>query len=251
MRKMKLFAIVAAFCSLVCGCSCSKVSETTYENAVESMKNTDGIAFSRIEKAMGDGEEFYTHKRIDAVYIFDNNKYVNAMQYSRSDSTASTVGNSMTNDQKVEYYYSAEKSTMYHYLKIGNQKEERVKEAGITYNDVFNIDVCEDLDCSRMINGNIVPIFKLNEVVDFEIKDNKGLGEVSFKAVCPSFESCASSSQMIEYKIVLGKDGNIQTMSYEIENQNKKYYISYTFKGIGADNLSVEYPKDLENYIEK
>jgi hypothetical protein len=75
--------------------------------------------------------------------------------------------------------------------------------------------------------------------------------EVKFYAVCPSYEKCAGSSEIIEYNYVIGNNGTIESIAYDIVNDDTTYSIRYTFYGYGSNNVKIELPSDLESYIEK
>lgn len=250
MKKIKLVGLTMMVGALLTGCSCSKVDENTYINAISSYKSTDAIAFSRIEVIEKEGENTHTRKKIDARYAFDTNREVASMEYSRSDTVTSSGGASTTSGI-VKYYYNDATSTIYQYSRLGTQQEDRRKVTNKSYNAKFNVNSCQDLDCSRMIVGNFAPIFELDEVSGFSIEDVDGKGEVTFTAVCPSYESCASSSQFIDYSLTIGEDGNIQSMSYVIVNGDTTHTISYTFYAYGTNNVKITFPSDLESYIEK
>lgn len=250
MKKGKILGFLAIVASLTCGCSCSKIDDTTYENAVNVYKNTDAISFSRIEIIQNEGETSYTRKKTDARYLFNANKQVTGMEHSLTYSDASPNGGSAIT-KTIKNYYSGERATLYTYSKIGESQLERSKESNVSYDSKFNVNVCDSLDCLNMIVGNFAPIFNLNEVSEFVINDVNGKGEVSFKAVCPSFESCSNSSQIINYNLTIGTDGNIETLSYDIVNGVTTYSIKYTFYGYGSNNVTIEFPSDLESYIEK
>lgn len=250
MKKIKKFTLLLASFMLAIGCSCSKVNEETYTNAVNTFKSTDALSFSRIEMITNINEDNYTRKRVDAIYTFNSNKEVVNMEYSLVYSEGSNGGASNTSQTK-KYYYNNERRTLYTYSKIGESQLDTYKETNVTYNAKFNINACENADCLKMITGNFAPMFNLNEVSEFSIEDKDGTGVVRFKAVCPSYESCASSSQVLDYNLTINKDGNIETLAYDINHGNTTYSIRYTFHGYGSNNVSVEFPADLESYIEK
>ena len=250
MKKLKLMGLTMMVGALLTGCSCSKVDEDTYNNSVSFYKSTDAIAFSRIEVISKEGEDNHTRKKIDAKYTFDTNREVSSMEYSRS-VTVTSNGGASTTSEIAKHYYNSQTNTVYSYSKLGNQQEERYKETNKSYNARFNVNACQDLDCSRMIVGNFAPIFELDEVSDFTIEDVDGKGEVSFKAICPSYESCTSTSQLLDYSLTIGEDGNIESMSYEIVNGDTTHTISYTFYAYGTINVKIEFPSNLESYIEK
>lgn len=252
MKKGKILWSFALVSTLVCGCSCSKVNEQTYENAVNTLKNTDAISFSRIEEIHVEGQSTYTKKRVDANYILDANKEVINMERLLNIYDVSTSEGSTTTKETYKYYYSRERQSLYTYSKIGEIQIERYKEKNTTYNKKFNINTCDNLDCMQMIVGNFVPAYKLNELENFNIEDNDGKGIATFTATCPSFESCASNSQVINYTVNIDLNGNIESLSYSIENGNTTHSIKYVFYGYGANNVSVVFPADLESsYLEK
>lgn len=250
MKKIKKFALLLASFALVSGCGCAKVDETTYTNAVNVFKSTDAISFSRIEVITTSDSEDYTKKRTDATYTFDSNKNVVDMAYSLTFYDGDSSGNSATSAVK-KYYYSNESQTLYTYYKIGESQLDKYKKRNVTYDALFNVNICNDLDCYKMINGNFAPIFNLNAVSEFSIEDNNGEGIVRFKAICPSYESCDGNSQILDYNLTINKSGNIETLSYDIHKENTKYSITYTFHGYGSNNVEVIFPSDLGSYKEK
>lgn len=250
MKKIKILGLILAVGALVCGCSCSKADEDTYANAVSTYKSTDAISFSRLETIAKEGEATYTRKLIDAKYAFDSNKKVSKMEYSNTVSIASNNGGTHT-QEVTKYYYDNEKTTMYTYYKEGNQTEDSYKESDMLYEDKFNINTCMTSDCLRMIVGSFAPIFELNEVSNFSIEGEKEIARVSFSAICPSYENCASNSQLLNYEMTIGSDGNIETLEYEIVNGVNTHVIKYTFYDYGSNNVKVVLPNYLESYNEK
>lgn len=250
MKKGKLLSILALASCFIAGCGCSKIDETTYTNAVNTFKNTDAISFSRIEVISKAEETIYTKKSITAEYVFNANKEVMNMSYSIKYYDGSSNGG-ISEKQTKEYYYSEERATLYTYSKVGQSQIERYKESDVTYNSKFNINTCMTLECQNMIVGNFVPMFNLNEVSEFGISgDDKG-GSATFKAMCPSYENCASNSQTISYTVTINDAGNIDTISYDIINGDTTHSIKYLINGLGSNNVSVDFPIDLESYIEK
>lgn len=247
--KNKLLGFISLMALFVCGCSCSKINENTYSNAVNIFKNTDAISFSRIEIVQKEGESVYTRKRSDASYIFDIDGHVSKMSFEATYSQGGSGGASGSS-QTLKYYYSDERRTFYTYSKQGESQLERYKESNVSYDDKININVCQDNACQLMIVGNFAPIYALNEVSDFNIEDENGIGKATFKAICPSFESCESASQVIDYTLTINNNGNIDSLNYEIVNGDTKYTITYSFNKYGSD-VKVTFPSDLESYNEK
>jgi len=251
MKKFKLLGVLLFVATFICGCSCAKVDETTYENAVNAYKNTDGISFSRVETIVSNNEpNMYSRKKVDATFVFDSNREVSSMQYSFVKSEGS-IANGVNISETKEYYYSQERETLYTYQQMSEIQLQRYKESGVTYNSKFNVNSCEDRDCMLLIVGNFAPIFNLNEVSEFRIEENDGGAIASFKTTCPNYEHCESSSQMIDYVVELDPNGNIASISYDIVNKDINYSIKYTFFGYGSNNVKVDFPANLESYIEK
>ena len=69
MKKTKGFSVLIVLACLISGCSCSKVSEDTFADAVNVYKNTDAISYTRIEEIKVEGEDIYTRKQIKAKFI--------------------------------------------------------------------------------------------------------------------------------------------------------------------------------------
>ena len=245
MNKVKKIGVLSLLGMLIVGCSCSKVDESTYQAAVNVYEETDGIYFSRVETISVDGEDTYTRKKISAKYLFNSNNMVTNMEYIRSVYTVSSSGANIS-DSTTKYYYSAERRTLYTHLSSVN----RYKKTDVTYDEVFNINVSQG-DEMLMIKGNFAPMFQLNEIEDFNIEDDNGKAIVTFAAICPSYEKCASNSDVLTYNYIIGTDGNIESLSYEIVNCDTTHTISYTFYSYGSNNVNIEFPADLESYIEK
>lgn len=250
MKKINILGIILAISAFVGGCSCSKVSEKTYSNAVNVYKSSDAISFSRLETISKNGENTYTRKLTDAKYIFDASKNVAKMEYSHTVSIASTNGSSHT-EEITKHYYDGEKNTVYTYYKSGSQTEESYKESNKSYSDKFNINTCVNYECLRMIVGSFAPVYELNEVDNFIIDGNKDSATINFSAICPSYEHCTSNSQLIDYTMTISSDGNIDTLEYEIINGEYTYLVKYTFYAYGSNNVKVLLPSYLENYKEK
>ena len=245
MNKVKKLGILSMLSMIIVGCSCSKVDEKTYESAVNVYETTDGIYFTRLETIIVDGKDTQTRKKIEAKYLFDINKNVMSMDYSRSIYERSSVGSDISSST-TKYYYDGFARTLYTQLNSVN----RYKQSGITYDEAFNINVSQ-YDELLMIKGYFAPVFKLNEVSEFEIKEDDGIANVSFYAVCPSYEKCNSNSEILKYKYVIGRDGTIESISYDIVNGDTTYSIRYTLHAYGSNNVKIKFPEDLESYIEK
>ena len=247
MNKMKKIGVLTLLGMILGGCSCSKVNEDTYESAASVFSSTDGIAFSRIETIQTANEDIKTRKKVDAKYVFDSNKNVISMQYERTTSKLSEASNTnIGSDVVTKYYYNGERKTLYTYSDSVN----KYKQKDVNYNDVFNINISEG-DELLMIVGSFAPIFKLNEVEGFTIEKEDDKAVVNFHAVCPSYENCTSGSEVIEYEYVIGSDGNIESLSYVITNGSTTNTINYVFHAYGSNNVNIEFPSDLESYIEK
>lgn len=245
MKKIKKFGILSLVALIVSACSCSKVDEKTYENAVSIYQETDAIYFSRLENIEVAGNDTQIKKRVDAKYLFNSNKEVVLMDYSRTEHQTTNLGTNI-GSSTMKYYYSGELKTLYTSL----DGVSRYKYTGVKYNDVFNVNVSQ-YDELLMIVGSFAPVFKLNEVAEFSITEADDKAEVSFYAVCPSYEKCNSSSEIIEYNYVIASDGTIESIAYDIVNMDTTYSIRYTFYSYGSNNVKIQLPADLETYIEK
>ena len=250
MKTKKILALLV-LPLLIGGCSCSKVNEKTYENAYSNIKSTDAIYFTRIEEIKENGETTYLRKRVDAKYYFTTTGQVDKMEYSLT-YTDTTVNGLSDVRQVSKFYFDRSSHTYYTYKKVGSTQEYKYKENAFNYDDMINVTKCgDDKDCILMMVVNLVPAKGLNEVEDFTINDDDGEGIVSYKAVCPSFEACSDSSQVLDYKLTINKNGEFSTLSYVITNNDVETTVKYTFLGIGSNNVSIEFPSDIETYIEK
>lgn len=246
MKRIKFLCLLAIGILTVSGCSCSKINQETYEKAIKNYNTTDAMEFSRIEIISTAGESIYQRKKIEAKFIFDSNRNVSKMEYSLLVSEGNSGGASTEINQSVKYFYNND--TMYTYSKLGSSQLEKYKETGLSYEDKFNVNTCQDNDCMLLIEQNIVPVFALNSVTFFEISEE---GKATFKASCPTFENCASSNELIEYTVVIDKDANIKTIAYEIVNGEITYSIKYSFNKFGSNNVNIQFSGELDSYIEK
>ena len=207
MKKTKFLSLICVLAFIVGGCSCKKIDEETYENAVSIYKSSDALSFSRLEIISKKGETTYSRKKIDAKYIFDSKRNVTLMQYSRVEGEGSNTGGNSIKDT-IKYYYSLDEGYFYVHSIIGESNLDRYKEEAVSYNSKFNVNVCDDTDkdCLLLISNNLAPVFNLNEVSDFNVNDDS---TITFKAVCPNYEHCSSNSEIIDYTITLNDDGNI------------------------------------------
>ena len=244
MNKAKKLGVLALLSMLIVGCSCSKVDEKTYEAAVNTYETTDGIYFTRIETIIVEGQDTQTRKKIDAKYLFNSNKDVMGMEYTRAIYQRSSAGSDISSST-TKYYYNGDTRTLYTQLNSVN----RYKKTDVSYDDVFNINVSQ-YDELLMIKGYFAPVFKLNEVSEFDISEEEGKANVSFYAVCPSYEKCNNNSEIIEYKYVISTDGTIESIAYDIVNGETTYSIRYNLYAYGSNNVKIKFPTDLENYIE-
>lgn len=248
MKKSRIVSILSLFVVLISGCSCNKVSEETYANAVNIYETTDAIEFTRIETITTEGVDTYTRVKIEAKYTFDINKKVMEMEYTRNEADISSAGNNIS-DKTTQYYYDGIANVLYTHLP-NISGGEKIKETNITYEEKFNVNVSQGYEL-LMIKGYFAPIFKLNEAADFVIEDQDGGAVVRLMAVCPNFENCKDSSEVLIYKYTIGKDGTIQSLSYEIENDNVVRKVNYKFHNYGSNNVKIVTPNDLEGYKEK
>ena len=242
----KLLPICALFALLVTGCSCSKATEKTYENAYSVYKNTDAIKFTRIEEIRETGKTTYLQKRVDASFLFDTNGEVVKMHYTLKYTDVSNSGSSSLK-QTNEYYFDRNLQEFYSYSKVGATQEIKNKEHIAHYSDKIDINKCDNRDCYLMILANLTPIKRLDEVTGFTIEDENGEGIVSYTAVCPSFEECNNSSQTLDYSLTIDKKGNISRLSYVIPNEDLETTVKYTFHGYGSNNVSIDFPNTLRN----
>ena len=101
---MKLKGILSlALALIVCGCSCGRVNETTYKNAITNFNTTDAIDFERIEKiTVNDDPSSYTKTVVEGTFVFDTNRSGEIMEsrYLIKDYVADD------NRSTLEYYYS-------------------------------------------------------------------------------------------------------------------------------------------------
>ena len=248
MKKIKILSILSIFGVLISGCSCNKVSDETYANAVNIYETTDAIEFTRIETITTEGIDTYTRVKIEAKYTFNINKEVMEMEYSRNEADITSAGNNIS-DKTTKYYYDGNARVLYTHLPnvVGGEK---VKETNVTYEEKFNVNVSQGYEL-LMIKGSFAPIFKLNEATDFVIDDQDGGAVVRLLAVCPNFENCKDSSEEIIYKYVIGKSGTIDSLSYEIENDGVVRKVNYKFHNYGSNNVKIITPNDLVGYKEK
>ena len=250
MKKWRLLSGIIALTSFIGGCSCSKVDDSTYISAVETYKNTDAIGFTRVEIIKVEGQTTYVRKKVEANYIFDSNKDVERMSYSLLVTENNSGGGSDVSLSST-YHYSKDSETLYNHYKIGKSQEERYKYTNTTYSDNFNANKCNDSNCNLMILTNLAPIYSFDEISEFRIEEKDGGAIAHYKGICPGYENCASNSQMLDYTMRINKDGNIESLSYEIVNGSTTNTITYGFSGYGSNEVVVILPAQLDSYIEK
>ena len=250
MNKSGFFAAFAMGALLVSGCSCSRIDENTYSSAVSTYKTTDAISFTRVEDVHQAGQVMYTRKKSDGQFVFDSNGKVETMQYFTSYSDVGTNG-ANTVRQINRYYYNGSNNTYYTYFRDGENQLLRYKEVVNSYEDRININTCDDSDCYLRISKNFAPVYNLNEISNFTIKNENGKGRATFKGICPGFENCASNDQMLDYEVVVGTNGNLELLTYTIVNGDVTYNITYNFAGFGSNNVNITLPAELDNYSDK
>ena len=249
MRKLKILSILALLSSVVAGCSCSKIDDSTYESAVSSFKSTDAISFARVETILTEGAATYDRKRIEASYIFDANKKVEKMTYSLHETTEiNSAGSGGGKSDITNYYYDDTRTTVYKYEKNGDSAAVERKYTNTEYDEYFNAASCDSNDCLLMVVGNFAPIYVLDEITEFTIVDDDGSALVTYKGICPSYENCESNSQMIDYTLRINKDGNIETLSYDVVNGKTTHSIKYAFSAYSTNKVSITLPTYLESY---
>ena len=70
MKKKGLISLLVAI--LMCGCSCGRVDESTYEHAISSFNSSDAISFTRIEKVVDKADSnSYTKTTINGSFVFE------------------------------------------------------------------------------------------------------------------------------------------------------------------------------------
>ncbi len=244
MKKTKGL-ISLAIVAILCGCSCGRVNETTYNNAINNFNSTDAISFTRIENVTSKADpSSYSRTIIDAKFIFDGNKNGDIVEaeYKISDYVLSTKVSS--ND----YYYVDVTNTLYSKKQIPGVLEERIKES-TSYEDYFNIHNCSTTSCRVGIQTNLAPIFSIDDVHGFVIEKIDGEAVATFSAACPAFENC-KGNEMLDYKLIIGGDGNVLSLYYTIDGKNDTTTISYKFNNYGSNDVTISFPNDLDSYID-
>ena len=252
MKKIKFLSMIALASSLVAGCSCSKVDESTYESAVSAFKSTDAISFVRVETIITEGASTYDRKRVEASYIFDSNKKVDLMSYSLHETTEiNSAGSGGGRSDIRNYYYDNSESTLYKYEKIGDSDAVGTRYTNTDYDSRFNSIKCDSNDCLFMVVGNLAPVYTLDEITEFNIQEDEDSAVVTYKGICPGYENCENNSQMIDYTIRINSDGNIESLSYNVVNGKTTHSIKYAFSAYTTNKVSITLPSEIKNYEEE
>lgn len=242
MKKKGILSFIMV--AILCGCSCSNVNETTYNNAVSNFNSSDAVSFTRIEKVEeNDNPSSYSTTKISATFVFDNNRNgsVMDMKYTIDNSTGTTPITT------YEYYYSGEASTLYRKKKIHNDSESKIKES-MAYEEYFNNNNCDDTACRVAMPENIAPIFSIEDVQNFQIVQEGEEAVATYTAACPYFESCKKGTQL-NYKLIIGGSGDIVGLYYTISGEKTTSTISYSFTKYGKDKIEIVFPNELKQYI--
>ena len=243
---MKLKGILSlALALIVCGCSCGRVNETTYKNAITNFNTTDAIDFERIEKIIAnDDPSSYTKTVVEGTFVFDTNRSGEVMEsrYLIKDYVAAD------NRSTLEYYYSSISNTLYRKKIIAGLSEDRIKES-MEYDEYFNIHNCSTTACRIAMPTNIAPIIDIEDVNGFVIEKVEDEAIATYTAACPSYENC-QGNEKIDYELIICGDGNIVGLSYTIPGQTTTTTISYHFKNYGSDKVVISFPTELESYID-
>ena len=115
MKKIKLMGLTLVVGALLTGCSCSKVDENTYVNAVSAYNSSDAISFTRIEKVEEkNNQSSYSTTTINGTFIFDTNRSGNVLdvKYTIDYSKGTTPITS------YEYYYNSDAAMLFRKKKI-------------------------------------------------------------------------------------------------------------------------------------
>ena len=243
---MKLKGILSlALVAVICGCSCGRVNETTYKNAVINFNTTDAISFERIEKTTDKNDSSsYTKTVVEGMFIFDTNRNGEVVESKYVIKDYVVADNRST----LEYYYSSISNTLYRKKIIAGLSEDRVKES-MEYEDYFNIHNCSTSSCRAAISTNIAPIINIEDVNGFVIEKEEDEAVATYTAACPTYENC-QGNEKIDYKLIIGGDGNIVGLYYTIPGPTTTTTISYHFKNFGSDKVIISFPTELESYID-
>lgn len=241
---MKLKGILSlALVAIICGCSCGRVNETTYNNAVSNFNSSDAISFVRISDEVDNNDSSsYKRNKINASFIFDTNRSGEVMEfyYKVEDSVMRDVNST------VEYYYSSIANTLYRKKVVTGVSEENIKEP-LNYNSYFNVHNCSTVACRVAILTNIAPIFEIEDINEFIIEKVDDEAVVTYSAACPVFENC-QGHEKLDYTLIIGGDGNAKNLSYEIVGETTTTKVSYAFEKFGIKNVDIIFPTELENY---
>lgn len=243
---MKLKGLLSlGLIAIICGCSCGKVNETTYINAVSNFNSSDAMSFTRIEDVFeNDSSTAKTRTRVDAAFIFDVNRSGEVMEVHYKIETY----DSHVLSGVLDYYYSAITHTMYREKVVSGVSGEKIKE-NMEYEDHFNVHGCETTACRVAILSNLAPILEIEDVNGFVIEKEDDEAVATFSAACPVYEVCKGNDKL-DYTLRIGGDGNIKNLSYTISDLDTTTRISYSFTGFGANNVEIEFPSSLNGYVD-
>lgn len=243
MKKKGLISFVMAM--LICGCSCTKVNETTYNNAISNYNASDAISFTRIEKVENNEDSSdYTKTTVNADIVFDTNRTgeVKEMKYTIDYATREHVTSTIT------YYYSDIEQTLYRHKKVTGSTDTKTKQS-MNFQDYFNVHDCTTRECLVAIPTNIAPVLDIEDVNGFLIEEVDGEAIATYTALCPLYENC-QGNETIDYKLIIGGNGDVAGLSYVITGETTTTTVSYSFNNFGSHNVKIAFPNELENYIE-
>ena len=243
---MKKGFIAFVIAMLITGCSCSKVDENTYNKAINDFNSSDAIAFTRIEKVTNKVDvSDYTKTTIEAKYIFSSNRRgeVEKMEYVINKSEKEFVS------ETIEYYYSNSDQTMYRRKLVRPNSETKLKQ-NLYFDNYFSVNNCSTTECLLAIPQNLAPIYEIENVNGFLIREERGEAIATFTAACPtSYETC-NGKNTLDYTVIIGGDGQISGLSYQIEGETTITTVSYSFDGFGINNVQIVFQQALYSYEE-
>lgn len=238
MKSKLLFVLTLVFCVFLSACSCNKFSVETYTSAVKNYENSSGVDYNLVITEVTEGNNEIISIESNNVYELSTTRVVEkfASTTKKYRITTSNIGANGDPEPYFEQnrYYSDDNGIFYTIVPGLNVRQPE----NVTYEEKYDL-------TSEYNIRNIIPVFKEENISDFNIKEDKkrdGYSIATFKAACPTTLSCDETK--IDYKVTIDKNYYFSKIEFTIVSGLKTSSYVYSFNKYNND-VVVDFPSNL------
>lgn len=238
MKSKLLFVLTLVFCVFLSACSCNKFSVETYTSAVKNYENSSGVDYNLVITEVTEGSNEIISIESNNVYELSTTRVVEkfASTTKKYRITTSNIGANGDPEPYFEQnrYYSDDNGIFYTIVPGLNVRQPE----NVTYEEKYDL-------TSEYNIRNIIPVFKEENISDFNIKEDKkrdGYSIATFKAACPTALSCDETK--IDYKVTIDKNYYFSKIEFTIVSGLKTSSYVYSFNKYNND-VVVDFPSNL------